>query len=122
MKLQSNCARGNNEMKLPTNLTSLGRKPIAGASLLAKIFDKFASKLAPTGRGFSNGQFGLILKKQSAVLQFMQGALAHQSGRCASAPCMLAIIAGVFASKLAPTHGRIPHGIPGLTLHRTCPI
>jgi hypothetical protein len=33
----------------------LGRKPIVGASLLAKIFDIFASKLAPTGCGIANG-------------------------------------------------------------------
>jgi hypothetical protein len=37
----------------------LARKPIVGASLLANLLKFFASKLAPTGREFSNEQSGL---------------------------------------------------------------
>jgi hypothetical protein len=50
--------------------SSLGRKPIVGASLLAKSFKSFASKPAPTEREFSNALFGLIRSPTAINLLF----------------------------------------------------
>jgi hypothetical protein len=46
----------------------LGSQPIVGASLLAKMTEKFASKLAPTLRVISNGLSGIKTTHHTACI------------------------------------------------------